>query len=182
MASDIYGLSRIAAACDAVAWTKSMAAIQNNLRQKMVDSILGTVDDPVLLPSRLYDGTCKIMRHPDSNKITTPETWEVYKGFRLGFTGHTVNPTTAREFVRPRKNYFLACWLRPWDDLWEQCSIAVDAIEEVTALAQQCIDYLLVVRAMERTIGRRLESHELPKPEDLRELQKEKIPPEPATA
>lgn len=159
-------------AFDVVAWQKTANAILQKKEWTVYD-------DPEPIPSRLYNGACKIIRHPDSNKITTPETWEVYKGFRLGFTGHhkKYNPNSPPKHT----SYFLACWLRPWDDLWEEGSIAVDTIEEVLALARQCIDYLLVVRAMERTIGRRLESHELPKPEDLRELQKEETSPEPAT-
>lgn len=62
---------------------------------------------------------------------------------------------------------FTAAWRQPWDRQWEESCLVTEGVEKTIQSAKACIDYLLVVRAMERTLGKKLEWNELPKCTDL---------------
>lgn len=66
------------------------------------------------------------------------------------------------EWQSNNKKGFEAAWR--WRDTgeWTGGHIIVDTVAEIVPLAIQCIDYGLVVRAMERVLGRSLTMNELP--------------------
>lgn len=75
-----------------------------------------------------------------------------HRGFRIGYF----------EDYPGGRHQITAAWKSP-DGQWQEGHILLDSKSEVPQLARECIDYGLVVEAMENQLGRKLTIDELPR-------------------